>query len=206
VPPVAPPQTREKPQDTNRLYDALVTFRKVIAENAWKVGRFTPSYESTIEASQNAINQAFANVEKEIRAIDPAKLSTENKILFDGYILEVARYYADEHGVYEGIGTKNRYWKNYDRALILSATVLKDDFARWNIVLPPVPTESDIRKKIKQFDPEAAAKFEELFKKGYSWGDIISNPVLRWAWDKIRGLTIDEYEKNLQKDSQRCEW
>lgn len=63
--------------------------------------------------------------------------------------------------------------------MILSAGMLRDDFARWNVQIPPVPTESDIRKKIKQFDPESAAKFEELFKKGYSWGDIISNPKLR---------------------------
>ena len=111
APPVARPETSpvvpnsprkpEKPHDTNKLYDALVTFRNVIAENARKVGRFTPSLESTIEASQNMINQAFANVEKEIRAIDPSKLSKENKALYDSYILEVARYYADEHGVYE---------------------------------------------------------------------------------------------------------
>lgn len=40
--------------------------------------------------------------------------------MYDECLLEVARYYADEHSIYASVGVENRHWKNYPRSLELT--------------------------------------------------------------------------------------
>jgi hypothetical protein len=198
TPAVVPsPQNPEKTTKTiQQLSSAVVNFRKVIQANADKVG-ITMTRESIIEASQQSINEAYKQVETALNWLDRKTLSSENKKLYDAYVLEVSRYYAGEHN-YTGINGKNRYWKNYDRSLSLAASLVADDFKNNKVQVPPVPTESSIRTQIKKIDPDVAAKFEALFAKGYSWWDIMSNPKMRWAWDEIRDKVVTKYDQDLQ--------
>ena len=111
------------------------------------------------------IDQAFANVDAIIKNIDPTKLSSTDLTLYNAFILEVARYFADQHTLYTGIGSANRYWKKYDTSLAYSARLVSTDLEKNGIVIQPVPSESDIRKKIRSFNPAIADKFEGLFAK-----------------------------------------
>jgi hypothetical protein len=178
---------KESPSENNIVWlsASIVSFRKVIAENANKVGRLTPTYDSTIESSRKVIVWAISSIEAELKKINPNKLSSTDKTLYDKYVLELAQYLADEHTVYNSIWTKNRYWKNYDKSLAMSAGLLSEDFKAWKINIPKPPTDRDLRSAIKTYDADLAKKIETLFAQWYSWWDIISNPKIRSAWNEV---------------------
>jgi hypothetical protein len=127
--------------------------------------KILPTSESTIKASKQSIDAEFKRVDDIIQSIDPKKLSQADLALYNAYVLEVARYFADQHTIYTGIGSANRYWKKYDTSLAYSAKLVASDLEKNGIVIKPVPSDSDIRKKIRAISPAVADKFEGLFAK-----------------------------------------
>ncbi len=210
APPAAPrPGTTSVPGSATilELSGAMYSFRQVIKANDEKVNgkwwldsykKILPTTESTVRESKQVIDAAFTSVDTFIKAIDPKKLSVTDLALYNAYVLEVARYFADQHTVYTDIGSANRHWKKYDTALAYSAKLVGSDLERNGIKIEPVPSDSDIRKKIRSIDTATADKLEALFAKWYTWDDIMSNPKLRGAWDEIREKVLWKYEDTLQ--------
>ena len=121
------------------LSSAMNSFRSTIKANDEKVNgsgvsyfwnRVLPTSASTVEASRKAIESAYSDIQKAIHTIDTSKLSNTDRALYEAYVLEVARYFADQHDLYKDIGVDNRHWKNYDRSLELCGSILEGDFKK----------------------------------------------------------------------------
>lgn len=187
--------------------DALISFRKIIQAHDEKVSgkgverfkRLLPTSESTVKIWGEVIEWAYQKIQAIASKIDPQKLWAKDRAMYDECLLEVARYYADEHSIYASVGVENRHWKNYPRSLELTGWVLRNLFVKESIVIDPPPTDAFIRTKMMSIDPETAKKFDALYGKWYSFREIMSNPTLNGAWDTIREKVLGDYEKKLQK-------